>query len=311
MTQGGCCVQPFFSPDGSRVVYLDKPSPGDPTGLWSVPVAQPMAAPALFSEHIGPFNADMSLFTFLRNRQTVVQRVSDGQQWVIQNGGRRPVFAPDSSQIAWEVEEEVGGFDVRRSDVWLANVDGSAAKQIATFYGGGIVAWFRDSARMLVSGKLKRADITPTLGILTLADGALQPLGQVDRARGQLLSPDGARLAYYVAQSRDPAQDGMYLLDLTANQPQRQRLDFFGAYRWCPARPSRLLYIPLKPGSPSNELWALDTATGQSEQIIAAQEGSPFKIANGDWDVSPDGRHITYTSARDSNIWLVTLRDGC
>jgi Tol biopolymer transport system component len=36
---------------------------------------------------------------------------------------------------------------------------------------------------------------------------------------------------------------------------------------------------------------------------------TPFKIANGDWAVSPDGRHVTFVENRDRNIWLLTLSD--
>ena len=35
----------------------------------------------------------------------------------------------------------------------------------------------------------------------------------------------------------------------------------------------------------------------------------PFKIANGDWAASPDGRHVAFVESRDRNIWLLTLMD--
>ena len=314
LTTGGCCVQPFFSPDGSRVLYLDKPSADAPTGLWGVTTTQPLAAPplaapAFFSARLGPFNADMSLNAFLENGRTVVERAADGQQWVIDNGGRRVLFSPDNTRIAWVVSEESGNFDVRKGDVYLANVDGSDPRLVISLYGGGVQGWFHDSARMLVSGKANRSDVTSTLSILNLADGSLTKLIDVERSRAMLISPDDRTLAYYVSQATDESQDGMYLLDLTKQGAQPMRVDFFGAYRWCSA--NALYYIPMQPDAPSQSLWRFDVTTLQSTPVVTASADSPFHISNGDWDLARDGAHVVYVNASDHNIWLVTLPQAC
>ena len=311
MTAGGCCVQPFFSPDGSRVLYLDKPDPNATTGLWSVPISRPLAAPQLYSTRLGPFSNGMLYNEFLLNGQTVVERASDGKQWTIDNGGRRVLFSPDETRIAWTVGEDSGNFDVRRSDIWLANIDGSSPRLVATLYGGGIQAWLSDSKRLLVAGKAQRDDITATLGILTPGDitATIQPLVAVERLRGLSLAPGDRYLVYYISQAQDAALDGMWLLDITQPQPRPLHLDFFGAYQWCSA--DKLYYIPLKMGAASDELWRFDASAGQSVQLIAAGADSPFKIGNGDWDISADGRHIVYFNARDHNIWVAALPEGC
>jgi Tol biopolymer transport system component len=123
--------------------------------------------------------------------------------------------------------------------------------------------------------------------------------------RSPVLSPDGRRLAYFIGQARDQSRDGMYVLGLETPNAQPQRLDFFGAYRWRDG--NRLLYVPLKPGAPGNELWQLDATTLKAQQLISASAASPFKIANGDWDVSRDGSKLIFLSARDQNIWLASL----
>jgi hypothetical protein len=309
MTQDGCCVDAFFSPDGSRILFLDKPSPEAVTGLWAVTLATPLAAPTLYTERLGPFSRDMTLNAFPENGRTIVERSNDNQRWTINNGGRRVLFAPNNSAIAWVVGEESGNFDVRRGDIWLANVDGTNTRAIATVYGGGVQAWFSDSVRMLISGKGNRNDITSTLSVLSLADGSVRKLVDVERLRGLALSPDDRTLAYYVAQARDATQDGMYLLDVATPAATPQRLSFFGAYRWC--SPTRLLYVPLKPGAPSNELWRYDLTSRQSTPLISVAADSLFKIANGNWDVSSDGRRVLYLNARDRNLWIVTLPDAC
>jgi Tol biopolymer transport system component len=309
LVTGGCCVQPFFSPDGSRVLFLDKPAPDAPTGLWAVTLTQPLQTPALFSQRLGPFSDDMAFNAFLQNGRTMVERTSDGQQWSIDNGGRRVSFSPDNAHIAWVVSEQSGNFDVRKGDIYLANVDGSNARLLATLYGGGVQGWFHDSQRLLVSGKAQRDDITPTLSILNVADGSLNKLIDVERARSILLSPDDRWIAYYVSQARDEAQDGMYVLDVTQERPQPLRLDFFGAYRWC--SPTRLYYVPMQTDAPSQSLWRFDVTTLQSTPVITAGADSSFRISNGDWDLSPDGRHVVYVNAIDHNIWLITLPEAC
>jgi len=305
LTSGGCCVQPFFSPDGRRVLFLDKPSAIAPVGIWSVATDAPLSTPALFTERLGPFSRDLSLALDLQNGQTVIERLSDGARWPINNGGRIVAFSPDATRIVWTVLQESGGFDVRRVEVYVANVDGSDVRLVTTRFGGGPLGWLPDSRHLLIGGRANRNDPSPTLSILNVDTGAIRDLIAVERMRGASISPDGRMLAYFVAQARDTSQNGMYLLDLARPSPVPQRLDFFGSFRWRDT--GHLLYIPLRPGAPGDELWQLDVATGRSERLIAADAGSPFKIANGDWDVARDGSKIVFLSARDRNLWLVTL----
>jgi len=305
LTQGQCCVQPFFSPDGARVLFLDRPSPGAPAGIWSVATDRPLSPPELFTPRLGPFSRDLSLALDLQNGRTIVERLSDGARWTINNGGRIASFSPDARRIVWAVQQEVGGFDVRRTELWVANADGSGQRLVATRFGGGALGWFPDSRRLLVGGRLKRDDARATLSILDLEDSSARHLIQYERLRSPAISPNGRWLAYFVAQSRHGAQDGMYALNLEAPAAAPQRLNFFGAYRW--RDDDRLLYVPLAPGAPGNALWQLDMASGAARQLIAASAQSPFKIANGDWDVSRDGSKVVFLSARDRNLWLVTL----
>jgi Tol biopolymer transport system component len=309
LVTGGCCVQPFFSSDGAYVLYLDKPAPDARTGLWAVTLTQPLQTSMFFSERLGPFSNDMSFNAFLQNGRTIVERTGDGQQWTIDNGGRRVIFSPDNTHIVWAVGEESGNFDVRKSDVYIANTDGSDARTLATLYGGGVQSWFHDSARLLVNGKANRDDVTSTLSILNVSDGSLHKLVDVERARAILISPDDGSIVYYVSQARDETQDGLYSLDVTQPGAQPVKLDFFGAYRWC--SPTRLYYVPMQPGAPSQSLWRFDVTTLQSTPVISAGADSPFHISNGDWDLSPDGRHLVYVNASDHNIWLISLTGAC
>ena len=307
LTQSGCCVQPFFSKDGARVLFLDRPAQSLPVGMYGVRVDQPLAVPQLVTERLGPFSRDLQYSASLQNGRTVVER--DGAEpgrWVIDNGGRSVSFGPNNARIVWSVNStNAGNFDRRRTDVWTAAVDGSGARKAATRYGGGVAAWMPDGDRVLLAGRLKATDAQLTVSVLDLRDGSSKDLFTVDRWRAALISPDGRRLIYYVAGAREPGRGGTFIVDLQSASPTPQRLEFFGAYRWRDA--ARLLYVPLAPGAPSNELWQYDAATGRTERLIAPAASSQFRIANGDWDVSPDGRRLVYLNARDRALWLVEI----
>jgi len=32
-----------------------------------------------------------------------------------------------------------------------------------------------------------------------------------------------------------------------------------------------------------------------------------LRIADGDWSLSPDGRHVAYTNAQDDAVWVMAL----
>jgi len=129
---------------------------------------------------------------------------------------------------------------------------------------------------------------------------------RAERLRGGLLSPDGAWLAYYVALDEDPAQNGLWLVRTDGSTRRKLDRDLFGAYQWRDA--GRLLVIPFQPEAISHELLELDVSAGKTRRLTDP-DATSFKIANGDWAVSPDGQHVAFVESRDRNIWLLTLID--
>jgi len=302
LTTGRCCPNPFFSPDGARVMFLDRPAPDAPAGIWSVAVDQPLSAPALFARRPGPFSRDLALAADLVGGQTIVERLRDGARWVIPNGGRPIAFSPDGRYVVWSVAQGIANFDIRRVEIWLANADGSGARRVAVRFGGGFAGWMPDGRGLLLSGRRSPQAPQAELTLLDIAQGGERTLLFYERLLGPSASPNGRWLAYIVTQARE---NGVFVLSLTRPSATPQRLDFFGAYRWRDG--DRLLYVPMAPGAAGDELWQLDLARGQKQQLIRAEAGSPFKIANNDWAVSPDGSQLVFLSARDRNLWLVKL----
>ena len=66
--------------------------------------------------------------------------------------------------------------------------------------------------------------------------------------------------------------------------------------------------MPLDLSQPVHRLLQVEAASGQV-QSVTDPAITPFKIANGDWSVSPDGELIAFVSADEGNIWLLELPD--
>lgn len=302
LTTGGCCVQPFFSPDGAQVWYLDKPSDTQPAGVWGVP-ADGGGAPAFITDRLGIFSPDGALSAYPEAGLTYVERVATGERWPVPAAGRAILFAPDSAQIAWQTASSTINFDRRVVEVWAAAVDGTQSRSIARLIGGGVVDWFPDSRRLLVTGRAE-AGAEPALLAVDVATGALTPLATVANVRGALLSPAGGWLAYQVTFSGDAAQDGLWILPMAGGEPRR--LALFGAYRW--RAEGRLLIVPLETAGGSQRLVSADAATGALTDLTDPRV-TAFRIAAGDWALSPDGRRVVFVNAADDNLWLLELPD--
>ena len=305
LTLDGCCAGPFWSPDSQQVLFIDRPSHDAPAGLWGVGLQG--GAPQFIDGRIGVFSPDMQLRAFPSGGNTYVERFATGERWTIPSGGRAVNFSPDGAWLAWNAGQAGPPFDSAQREVWVSRFDGSQARKLIGVVGGGFAAWFSDG-RLLVSGRGGTEVDSQALWAVTLAESGeaqarlLVEINGSRRVRGVQLSPDGNWLVYMLSFSDDPALDGLWLLDTRGGEPRR--LEVFGSYSWRDA--GRLLVVPLELGQAHHRLLQIDAASGEVT-TLGAKGGSTFKIANGDWSVSPDGRHIAFVSAYDQNIWLLTL----
>jgi Tol biopolymer transport system component len=157
---------------------------------------------------------------------------------------------------------------------------------------------------LLLSGRESFQAEEQVLFTLALADGSQVELARGKRLRGGLLSPDGVWMAYFMALDEDTAQNGLWLVRTDGSGRRKLERDLFGAYQWRDSR--RLLIIPFQADAAYHQIWEFDAEAGQARRLVDPQV-TPFKIANGDWTVSPDGRYVTFVESQDRNIWLLTL----
>jgi len=303
---GGCCAQPSWSPDGSQVWFIDKPSDTAPVGIWGVTVTSGASGePQFITDRPGFYSRDNSLVAYPEDGQTYIERVATGERWIAPSEGRAISFSPDGSQIAWQVNFSSFSFDRRTVEVWVAGSgpDANDARRVATFTGGGLSGWFPGDARLLVTYR-ESAGADPALAVLNIADGTLTALVQSPTLRGGQISPGGAWVAYGVTFSGDATQDGLWVI--RSDGSERRRLDVFGSYRW--RTDGELIIVPLEADGQtgSHRFIAVDAATGEIRPLTDPAL-TPFRIANGDWSLSPDGTRVVFVSAEDRNLWVIEL----
>jgi Tol biopolymer transport system component len=308
LTTGGCCTQPFWSPDGSQVRFIDKPA-GNVVGIYGVNVAEPQSAPALVSERLEDSLATGGYIVLRANNTTTIERLADGLRWGVPARGRNVVFSPGAARIAWTLSDEDLPPEQQVTQVWVAELSGENADRVATLRRGGLSGWI-DDATLLVSGRETAGAREQVLWAMSVSDGSLRELARAERLRSATLSPSGAWIVYYTTFDPDPAKNGLWVLPTAGGAPQRAAV--FGAYQWrpcaegCTVESDRLLVVPFDPQAAWHEFWELDPATLKARQLTDS-EVTPVKIANGDWRVSPDGNRVVFVAAADRNVWVLEL----
>jgi Tol biopolymer transport system component len=303
LTTGGCCVMPSWSPDSRQVVFVDKPSADAPAGLYAVDILTGALKPPQWSGRVGLYSPNRSLVAYPDKFSMVVEKPSTGDKWTLP--GILPiVFAPDDQHLAWDNDmDTTGPYDQRPSDVFVADFDERKPVRVTRVYGGGLVGWLPGGMKLMYSGRPSLDVRERTLTVLDLTTNVTATLITAERLSGMSVSNAGTWIAYTITFDADKSRNGLWL-QRTDGSPAR-RLELWGAYQW--RDDSRLLVIPMRQSSDQVfEVWEVDAASGASRKLTDSAV-TPLQILNGDWRVSPDGRHIVYVNSVDRNLWLMTL----
>lgn len=292
---GECCPGVVWTPDSRALLFLDGPPARGSTGIYSVPadggeVTRRFSSVAFFSP---------SLRWAVRpgaGEATTLERLTDGRRFTLPTYGADVVWTRAETRLAYARSSTSGNFDRRVTRVFVADVFG-APRLVATLSGGSIHGWLNDTT-LLLSGKPSAAARDRELFTLDTRTGARRVLRQALNFRSVSLSPDGRQVAYTVAFD-SAARNGLWLQATAGGSPRE--LSVFGSYRWRDA--NRLLLIPLSTGGGAHELRQYSVPA--SAWSTLGDLGGQVRLA--DWSVSPDGRRLSFLSARDGNVRVLTL----
>ena len=288
LTQDGCCVAPSWSPDGSKVIYLDKPSPDAATAYYGIDVTTPGAKPEVFEARVAQWTGDFQYITTRGDGFAIIERPSDGKTWRINTGrcsiiaptGCQVTLSPDRQQVVWSITAEATGpFEGRHTQIRMANIDGSNARTIASLLSTRAGAsWFPDGRRLLVSGRPDTTTQDIAFWVLDLADGSMKEILRGERINRGALSPDGQWLFYTIVLDDHPERNGLWLI--RTDGTDQRKLPFFGPAAW--RGNTKLVYIPFEPETTSHSVWEYDVETNTTHALTDPKT-TPFKISFGDW----------------------------
>lgn len=301
LTDPGCCVQPFWSPDGEMVLFIDQPQPTAQLAIYGVSIEG--GEVELVSEQIGLPSPDGQYLAFLNKEgETIVQQNGGGETWVIPDGGQRVFFSPGSLHLAWIEVERTGDFDQRKGVVSVSDIDGNSPTEHTTIFGGGIAGWIDDEHLLLVGREQRRAQ-DMALFSYSITDGSRRDLIRNQNIHSVRIAPGGEWVLYTITLRPDEAdQNSLWVINIDGSS--RYKLDVAGSARW--RDESRLLVIPEEPEAASHRIWQFDANTGEVVPITDPQRLA-FRVLAGDWSVSPTGSYVVFVNAEDQALWLLSL----
>jgi murein DD-endopeptidase MepM/ murein hydrolase activator NlpD len=316
-------VLPFFSGDGSKVLYYDQPAPNQ-GGTWSIDPTAP--EPRRERPLWGFLESRDTLLATPRpaRRDTYVVHLPSGREWTLPTVNTT-VFSADGTVVAYTasgIGQPGGppagpgqGFVGRAppfapTAITVAGADGQNARRIQLPINGSVVDWLPapdgpNNARLLLTGRRAEPD-DPSLWAYDLRDGGMLELARSKRLTGLMASPDGTWVAHVAMWNPDPGDNGLWLT--RADGSQRRRVALVGSYRW--TADNRLLVVPARTrADDGHQIWEVQPASGAARRLIDPQQ-LRLRIANHDWDVTPDGQQVVFVSADDKSLWHLTLPNG-
>ncbi len=229
-----------------------------------------------------------------------IQNTLSGDMWSIETTMAIPAINQDNSRLLWLVDggDSIPGQDAPTNEVLVSDISGENLQLL--FSEQGIGANWLDANRLILS--ISDRPFTQ-IDIYDVRDGSRYTLGRWYRPRGFSIAPGGNRLMFYLAYQPDPADNGVYWMDIEAGASQN-RVDWFGAYRWRDA--DSLFYVPFEPGAASQRLMLYDVNSNSSRQLSDPAQQA-FSIMDGGWSVNADGTKIIFRNGIDRNLWLMDI----
>lgn len=298
LTTNACCASPSWSADGSRVLFMDKPT-SERAAIYGVSATNPSGVRREVNAVV-TFSRSGRI-AILPGATTTLERIIDGRRLRLPTGAGSIAFSLSEARVAWTISGTSGRFDTTPTRIYSASLEESgfrlsAPRLVATLYGGGLSGWLGER-EVLVTGKSAPSQRDRALRAVNVSTLAARGFGAALNYRGVTISPNGRWVAYYIAFD-SKARNGMFVLD-TQNGSTRS-LNWLGSYRW--RSDNRLAYISLENGGVHTlREW---NASDGTTRTLATLTG---KVAGDDWQIAPNGSRVAYRSASDKNLYALEL----
>lgn len=301
LMEGGCCPSPGWSVDSENILFIDKPNADAPTGIYRVNLNAPNKS-EMWSERVAFYTRDFDYAQIPEQAGTRLIRVKDGKELRVKNGGRQVQFSPDRTRIVWTETRDTFPIENRVSNIFSAPIDFdgkgiSEAERVAQVLRGGVSGWL-DNNRLLLNGRLSRDTEDSTTFVYDLATDKQTEIFTAERSRLTTPSRTGEWLAYVIVNDKDAARNGLWVE--RTDGTDAKKVDLFGAAQWRDG--THLVIASFEMNAPTHSFYEYDVETGETRRLTPPSQ--PFKIASGDWAISPDGNKIVFVNAADNNLWV-------
>jgi Tol biopolymer transport system component len=302
-------VSPSWYSDSQTILYIDKPNANAPAGIYSVNINAPEKT-ALWNKLIAFYTRQFDYAQIPERAGTRLIRMSDGKEIRVPNGGRDVSFSPDRTRVVWTETRDTFPIEDRVSNIMLATIDFDAEgpvtatvgtpERVTQFLRGGVSSWL-DNNRLLMNGRLSKDTEDSTTFVYDLTTGKQTNLFSGERARLAGVSRNGTWLAYTNVNDTDAARNGLWVI--RTDGTGSKQLKMYGPIQW--RDDTHLVIAPFEIGAPTHVFYDYNVETDETRRLTPASQ--PFKIADGDWAVSPDGNKIVFVNAKDNNLWVWRL----
>ncbi len=288
--------------DGDRLLVYDAPAGGSPSA-WLVHL--PDGQRRFLSPRFGlPSPAGIVAVPEPVDQQTTVLDLEGNVVGVLPNGGALSWPAPDGKRVAWleRLPVRTPSSSVNRvMRLWVSDLASGERRSLLELQAASI-AWLPDSRRLLVGARTPQGE-RPGIWMIDVDSGEVDIVVEGTFLYNVRLSPDGRRIGYVRALSGDPTQDGLWILDLESGATWR--LPLAAGFRWSGSGDAIWLLVPGS-GEQPDTLVLVEARSGVPLRALSL----PGQVLNSVWEISPDGRWVTFWRLQDQHVVAVELGES-
>lgn len=288
--------------DDDRLLVYDAPAGGSP-GAWLVHL--PDGQHRFLSPRFGlPSPAGIVAVPEPVSRQTTVLDLMGNVVSVLPNGGTLSWPAPNGRKVAWleRLPVRTPSSSVNRvMRLWVTDLASGERRSLLELQTAGLT-WLPDSRRLLLGARTPQGE-RPGIWMIDVDSGEVDILVEGTFLYNVRLSPDGRRIGYVRALSGNPAQDGMWILDLESRATWR--LPLAAGFRWAGSSEAFWVLVPGS-GEQPDALVLVDARTGAVVRALSL----PGQVLNSVWEISPDGRWVAFWRLQDQHVVAVELGES-